>query len=421
MSRDLELAPVEVVATQAVAEAEAESSDVPAIDFAEHADFADEQDDTSGDWAVPPFPSPFERPFATVGWIGARCYGIASLVLFLAVVAAVPILNLYALGYLLEAEGRVGRSGRIRDGFPMLGLAPRFGSIVVAFGMFLLPVALLNAAARDAAVIDPSSPATGRMESFAGLFTLFVAVHLCLSLARGGKFSNFFRPIKNVRWLWQRWRERDYWETAERNVGRFAAEMRLRQRFWLGARGCVVGLAWLFVPAALLVAQPEHAGATFVLAVVGSLLLIPVAAWLPFLQARFAAEDRLSAGFELKTVRHAFRRAPLCWLLAVLVVYVLSLPLYLLKIAALPGDARWMATTVFVVSMWPARLIVGWAYGQAMLRDEPAHFLWRWGDWLLMMPLLTAYVFLLYFTRFAAEHGRFEQLLNHTFLLPSPL
>lgn len=372
-------------------------------------------------WIVPRFPHPLEKPFHAIGWIGARLYGLASLVMMLAVVAAIPIVNFYALGYLLDAEGRVARSGKFRDGFPMLGLAPRFGSIVVAFAIFLLPVALLNAAARDAAVIDPASAATGRMEAFAFLVTLLVTVHLCLSLSRGGKFSNFFRPIKNVRWLWQRWRERDYWETAERGIATFAGELRVRERFWLGIRGFAVGFAWLLVPSLILITQPPHAGGAVAFAVVGSLVLIPVVAWLPFLQARFAAEDRLGAGFELQAIRHGFRRAPLCWLLAVLVTYALALPLYLLKIAVLPGDARWLATTVFVVSIWPARLVTGWAYGQAMLREQRAHWLWRWSAWLTMLPLLGFYVFVLYFTRFAASLGRFEQMLNHAFLLPSPL
>src|SRR5205809_278239 len=44
-------------------------------------------------------------------------FGLASLLACLAVLAAIPIVNFLSLGYLLEASGRVAKSGRLRDGF----------------------------------------------------------------------------------------------------------------------------------------------------------------------------------------------------------------------------------------------------------------------------------------------------------------
>ncbi len=88
----------------------------------------------------PPAPSPrFQWTFRNVRgaiWYGIKTavstlFGIASLIFLLAVVAAIPGANFYALGYLLEVEGRVARSGRFRDAFPLLDLAPKLGAIAL--------------------------------------------------------------------------------------------------------------------------------------------------------------------------------------------------------------------------------------------------------------------------------------------------
>src|ERR1700676_3436276 len=43
-------------------------------------------------------------------------FGLGALIVGLAVLATVPVAGLGSLGYFLEATGRVGRSGRLRDG-----------------------------------------------------------------------------------------------------------------------------------------------------------------------------------------------------------------------------------------------------------------------------------------------------------------
>jgi hypothetical protein len=143
-------------------------------------------------------------------------------------------------------------------------------------------------------------------------------------------------------------------------------------------------------------------------------------AWLPFLQARFAAENRLRAMFELRAVRRLFCRAPLAWLLATACVYVLALPLYLLKIVLLPQDAMWFVTLVFIVSIYPARLLTGWAYGRAARKERPAWFGVRWIARALLVPLLVLYIFLLFFTQFVGQHGKGVLFEHHAFLLPVP-
>src|SRR5262245_39482409 len=57
-------------------------------------------------------------------------FGLVALVVGLAVLAAIPVLQFLSLGYLLEAGGRVARSGRLRDGWIGVRTAARLGGVV---------------------------------------------------------------------------------------------------------------------------------------------------------------------------------------------------------------------------------------------------------------------------------------------------
>src|SRR5438270_2680511 len=70
----------------------------------------------------------FKLILAGIEWI----FGFACLIGALAILAAIPILQFLSLGYLLEAAGRVARSGRLRDGFIGVRTMARIGGIVVA-------------------------------------------------------------------------------------------------------------------------------------------------------------------------------------------------------------------------------------------------------------------------------------------------
>jgi hypothetical protein len=366
------------------------------------------------------FPSPWRHPVWAVAWGIRAAFGIVSLIVLLALLAAIPVINFLVLGYLLEAEGGLARGGRLRRAFPLLSIAPRLGSIVLGIWLWLLPLRILANAAADAQLIDPTSRATRRLAWIVSTLAAMIAVHLCLALARGGSFGCFLRPIKNARWAIRQLRQGGYGEKAAAEIGAFVAGLRLRYHFWLGIRGFFGALAWLFVPTALFAAANKTEGRQIVVTIVGGLLLVPVLAWLPFLQARFASENRLRGMFELRTVRRLFGHAPLAWLLAVIATYVLALPLYLLKIFLLPQDAMWFVTLVFILSIYPARLVTGWAYGRATRRPQPAHFATRWFARLLMGPLLAVYVFLLFFTQFIGQHGKGVLFEHHAFLLPVP-
>ena len=370
---------------------------------------------------VRPFPHLLKHPLAAAGWCLRLLFGLASLLFVLSVIAAVPVVNFLALGYLLEAEGQVARTGKLRAGFPLLGLAPRIGSIVLGVTLFVFPLRMLAAAAADARLIDPTGTAARTWQTITLLSALLVTVHLCLALARGGSLSCFFRPVRNARWLLERLRSHSYWSHAEWNVREFFTRLRLRHHFWLGLRGYFGGLIWLLLPTGLLTVlkQTGRPGQAIV-TVLGGLLLAVVLGWLPFLQARFAASGRLRDMFELRAVRQEIRRVPLAFLLTVISVFPLAIVLYLAKVRLPPADAAWLITPIFILTIYPGRLVAGWAWYRSQQKTAPARRILRWPGRLVTFPLLALFVFLLFFTQFIGEHGQAVLFEHHAFLLPVP-
>jgi len=369
-------------------------------------------------------PHPFRHPIRFVGWLIRSLFGIASLILLLAVVAAIPIVNFLALGYLLEVEGRVARTGKLRNAFPLLPFAPRIGSIVLGVGGWLLAVRLVADRAAVATQIDPG----GRgQQGFKVVFAFLVACHLCLALARGGSFGCFLRPLKNLLWFLKRMRDGDYWETANQHIATFVKGLRLKHHFWLGLRGFAGAFIWLVIPSALLATASQPEGGQVLVTVFGGMCLILVFTWVPFLQARFAAEQRFSAMFELRAIRDLYGYSSLVWLLAVVLTYVLSLPLYLAKVQLPPADLIWLVTVIFVVSIYPTKVVTGWAYHRALKKRADALLAKRRRPFVVplmgrgaMLPLLGIYVFLVFFTQAISKHGKLALFEHHAFLMPAP-
>jgi hypothetical protein len=377
-------------------------------------------DDYSGGGRLAELPSPLQHPIRAAVWAIRAGFGFASLIVLLAFLAAIPIVNFVVLGYLLEAEGRLARTGKLRGAVPLLSIAPRLGAIALGVWLWVLPLRVLTNAAADARLIDPAGRAVGRLDFLVRFLSIAIAAHICFALARGGSFGTFFRPIKNVRWTLQQFRRGGYFERATEEIAAFVRGLRLRHHFSLGLRGFLGAFAWLVIPTALFAAARRTEGLPILATVFGGLLLIPVLAWLPFLQARFATENRLRAFFELRAIRELFCRAPIVWLSAIVGVYLLSFPLYLLKVVLLPDDAMWFVTLVFIISIYPARLLTGWAYGRALRKPRRAWFGIRWTARTVMVPLLALYIFLLFFTQFVGTHGKGVLFEHHAFLLPSP-
>lgn len=392
-------------------------------------------------------------------------FGLASLLGCLAVLSAVPILSFISLGYLLEASGRVARSGRVRDGLIDIGKFARIGSLIAGTWLCLLIPRLISSLARDAALIDPGSLAANgwRVAVFAG--TAITIGHILLAWYSGGRLRHFFwpllapfqlagwflfggvvgpvlRPMLQRLWpafaddffrqqpladwfppaiLWAGIRRGRMYAEARDAVWDFVIGLNLPRYFWLGLRGFVGALAWLVVPSLMLMAGTSGGGGgTVFLGYVGALLLAVVLFYLPFLQTNFAVQNRLAAMFDWRTVRKQFQRAPIAYWLALAITLLFALPLYLLKIEPPPRELWWTLTIFFIVFIYPARLLTGWAVGRAMHREKPRLFAFRWLSRLAALPIVLFYILVLFFTQYTSFLGPASLLEQHAFLVPVP-
>ncbi len=365
------------------------------------------------------------RPFHSMLWLMQVMVGMGFLIGLLAVLAAIPGLSLLTLGYLLTAEAQVGRSGRIRDGFPLLAVSARTGTILLMVALFLLPVQLLAVESAARGIIVDGSPL-----SPAGLLRIkfwmqtILFFHLLLAVANGGSFSSFFRPVRNVRRLVNGISDGKYFESVNLWTERLLEVFQPWATIKTAVRGLVGALMWLVIPTALLAASTsprENPGPAVVVSVIGGLLLIPVAAWLPLLQAHQAVTGRFAAIFEIGTVRQIINRVPVRWLIATTLLYALALPLYFTKIRLPAEDAMWLVTPLFVLLTYPTRIMMGWVYGTGRQQPANAWFGIRWTAKLVMIPLLAIYVLMLFATPMISEVGRAAIFENHAFLLPVPV
>lgn len=370
---------------------------------------------------LPPFPGLLRHPLRSAAWLFIVGTGLVSLVALLAIMAAIPVVNFLAIGYMLEAEGRVVRSGRWRDGVPFAGALPRLGSIVLGCWLWLVVVRLVTQIAADAALVDPGGPAAARWRWAHAVAVAGVGLHIVAALFAGGGLVAFFRPVRNVRRLVGAVRAGTAWGTAAEALQRGVDAVAPGRLFWLGVGGFAGGFFWLFLPTALFAALRDTTRPIGVLAtLVGGALLAVVLAWVPFLQARFAAERRMRAFCEVAAVRELWRRGPVAMVLAVVVLYALSLPLYLFKVLVPPRDAVLFLTPIFILTIYPARLAVGWATHWAASRPRRRWLPIRLVAAAVLVPLLAAYLFLLFFTPAIDALGRRVLFDHHAILLPTP-
>jgi hypothetical protein len=327
-----------------------------------------------------------------------------------------PVLQFLSLGYLLEAGGRVARSGRLRDGFVGIRHAARVGSIILGIWLVLLPLRLVASFARAAQLIEPDGPVARGWKTGLTVLTVLVGLHIVAACSRGGKLRYFLWPFTNPFWLARRLWRGGYYAEARDAVWDFAVALRLPYYFWLGVRGFVGTLAWLVLPVTLIALGRQVPPLGFV----GVLALGVVVLYLPFLQTRFAAENRFRALFEWLAIRRQFRRAPLAWFFALLVTLAFALPLYLLKIEIVPREAAWLPGLFFVFFIFPARLLTGWAYARSLHHEQSRHWFFRWTSRLGMLPIVAFYVLIVYLSQYIAWAGIGSLYEQHAFLLPVP-
>lgn len=372
--------------------------------------------------SLPPFPHLLRHPLRAGYWLFEVAFGIVSLFALLALLAAIPVVNVLALGYMLDAEGRVARTGKLRYAMPLLPLAPKLGGIAFGTWIWYWFVRLVADAASDAELIAPGSRVAAGWQIGLTIVAIGAAIQVVLAIARGGRLGLFFWPTPlNGIWLIRQLFRGDYAERAGLAVREFVAALRLRHHFWLGLRGFFGAFAWLLLPTALLGALRDTSKpGQVLLTLIGGVALVCVLSWVPFLQARFAAENRLSAMFELRAIRAMYRRTPIALLLSVVLMYALALPLYLFKLFDTPQDMRWLLTPVFVASIYPARILIGWAYSWGQRKQRKSWYLLRLACGILAWPLISFYVFVLFFTPAVGAAGRAVLFQHHAILLPWP-
>jgi hypothetical protein len=360
--------------------------------------------------------------------VASSCvFGSVSLIFGLAVIASIPIVQFLSLGYLLEAAGRIGRSGRLRDAFPGVRVAARLGGIVLGSLPWLTAWGYLGDVLIDAQLIDPMSAQTQALGLLGLACTVLIPLHIALAISRGGRLRYFFWP--NFLWFVRLISRGGYFREAWTSTVSFVRGLRLPHYFWLGLRGYLGAGALLLVPSTLYATgqllDPQlpldaSNGITLITFLVGLVLMAVVLLYVPFLQVHFAAENRFRAMFELGMVRERFRRAPIAFFFAFVFTLLLALPLYLFKIEVVPRDALWLPALVFIVTIFPVKVMCGWAYGRAGRRLTRAHFFFRFVCRILMLPVALFYALFVFFTQYTGWHGVLSLYEHHAFLLPVP-
>ena len=358
---------------------------------------------------------------------GARCvwgiFCIVSLVVLLAVLTAIPIIQLIAFGYMLDVAGRLTAGGKLREAVPNLQRAGMIGLAAAAVFLASLPTQLLVHWESLAQLINPDSGQARVLRIVAIAFAVGVMGYLLWAWARGGGLRDYLWP-QPKRFLreglrWQTWKE------LPDRLWDFTAALELPRLFWLGFRGAAGTLIWL-VPAMLIAAMIEN-GTNGLAGLVGFASLIAlgiVLLYLPMLQANFAAENRFSALFQVRRIRRDFARAPWAWLVAMIFgLVILPIPLYLLKIEATPREVVWLPCLVFVAFMLPARIGEGLALRRARRRPEPAGK-WatfsRWTVRLLMLAVVGIYLVFLTVSQYTSWDGLGTWVQQHAILIPIP-
>ncbi len=334
----------------------------------------------------------------------------------LAILASLPLLNFIALGYLLEAGGRIARSGRFRKGLFGIRRAGRVGGLFAGIFLSLLPVWAISSMARSAELIDPTSAITRHWHTGRVIATIVTVVHIALACLWGGKLRHFLLPLLHPLFAVRTLLRCNPVTRARDGVWLFFVEARPWYFFWLGLRGAVGALVWLVLPVTCLAVGWKVP----VLGVVGFLLLLPVLIILPFLQMNFARLNRFAKLFDVAAVVRLYGRAPWACTFALFVTLLFALPLYLLKIELVPRDALFLPAVLFIAFIWPARLLTGWVVGRARRRPIPSPWFFRVTGALPVPFLVLVYALFVWLSQYLSWYGVVSLYEQHPFLLPVP-
>ncbi len=143
--------------------------------------------------------------------------------------------------------------------------------------------------------------------------------------------------------------------------------------------------------------------------------------YLPFLQMRYAKTKKFRSFFDLRSVRHGFKRAPWLHAISALLLVVFSIPLYLLRIEMPPSQLVWLLCVFFVLFNLPTKFMIAWAIRYADKREWNRAWYNRWPAWIVLIAGLPVYVFFLYIASLASWDGSAVMILQHAFLTTSAI
>jgi hypothetical protein len=358
----------------------------------------------------------FRRLGQALGSGAEWLFGLASLVLALSVLAALPVAQFLSLGYFLESSARVARTGRLRDGLIGVRRAARAGGLALGILLSLIPFWLASSYAHSAELIDPGGVVAQRWRVGLAVVSALSFVQIATACARGGRLRHFLWPVGMPFWLVRGLRSGGLYAACRDGFWEFSAALRLPYYFRLGLVGFLGTLAWLAVPASLIAASRHYP----LLGFLGAILLAFVAPSLPFLQVCYAVEARVLALFSLRSIRERFRRAPWAFAFALMVLLLAAVPLYLLKIEMIPREAAWLPSLVFVIFLAPAHALVGWAYARSWRRYRPRHWSVRALGRVAIIPVSLFYVLIVFLAQYTSWGGVWSLFEQHAFLLPVP-
>jgi hypothetical protein len=278
-----------------------------------------------------------------------------------------------------------------------------------------LPLYFISIQAEAAQIIAPNSSIAKQWHTWLSVLATLAALHATAALLRGGRLRHFANPL-NLPWLLVRAVRGGLYTEARDRLWNTVVGLRLPYYFWLGVRGFLGAFLWLAIP--LLLLGLGHRAP--LVGVIGGLMLAVVVLYVPFLQVRFARDNRLRTFREFRQVRAAFRRAPLAFALALWVHLSFAMPLYILKIELIPRDLVFLEGLMFLLFIFPARLLGGWAYARGARRAVPRFWLFRWSGRLAVVPVVLAYVFVVFLSQHLGWKGITTLYEQHAFLLPVP-
>jgi hypothetical protein len=204
-------------------------------------------------------------------------FGVISLILGLAILAALPVAQFLSMGYFLESSARVAQSGKLRDGIIGVRRAARVGGLIAGAWLSTVPLWLVGSYARTADLVDPGGKIAAGWRFFQLIIVVLTFLHIGLACMRGGRLRHFLIPFGNPFWLRRRLRQGGLYTEARDGLWNFLVSLHLPRYFRFGLIGFIGTLSWLIVPAVLI----SSGGKFPPLGVIGVILLAVIVPFLP--------------------------------------------------------------------------------------------------------------------------------------------